>query len=267
MKKIIALLLTLIFTVTCFAACGGNNDGATADEATKDEANSNQLVIATSPDFPPFEYLNGNEVVGIEIDILKLICEELDKELVIKQMNFDSVLPGIITGKYDVGVSGITINDARKKNSLFTAPYYEAAQAIVVVEGSPIASKADLEGKKISCQSGTTAESYCMENDYNISPFTNNPAAQKALTDGGVDAWVIDNLTAIAMVEAYNAQNDKKLVILDEYMTTEPYGFALAFGNEELVAEMDALIKGWVADGTIEAIFTKYGEKYEAPKA
>ena len=261
MKKIIALLLTLMFAVTCFAACGGDSSDATADEA------SNKLVIATSPDFPPFEYLENGKVVGIEIDIMNLICNELGKELVIKEMNFDSVLPGISAGKYDVGVSGITINEKRKKNSLFTAPYYEAAQAIVVVEGSDIASKADLEGKKISCQTGTTAEAYCLENGYTISAFESNPDAQMALTNGKVKAWVIDNLTAIAMVEDYNAKNDTKLVILDEYMTTEPYGFALAFGNEALVAEMDALINKWVADGTIEAIFTEYGETYEAPKA
>lgn len=259
MKKIIALLLTLVFAFSCVAC--GNSESATNDEA------SDKLVIATSPDFPPFENLEGGEVVGIEIDILNLICEELGKELVIEQMNFESVLPGIQAGKYDVGVSGITVTEARKKNTLFTVPYYEAAQAIVVLEGSPIASKADLDGKKISCQTGTTAEAYCVENGYTNSAFESNPDAQMALTNGKVDAWVIDNLTAIAMVEEYNANNETKLVILDEYMTTEPYAFALAFGDEELVAEMDALISAWVADGTIEAIFTEYGETYEAPKA
>ncbi len=255
MKKIIALLLTLMFAVTCFAACGGDNSDATADEA------SNKLVIATSPDFPPFESLENGEVVGIEIDILNLICDELGKELVIKQMNFDSVLPGIIAGKYDVGVSGITITESRKKNADFTVPYYEAAQVIVVKADSAIASKADLTGKKISVQTGTTAEDYCLQNDYNVSAFEANNDAFAALTAGKVDAWVVDNAVALAMIEG-NASVKK----LDENMTTEPYGFAFPKGSDTLVEAFNTEVNAMIADGTIKAIFDKYETIYEAPQ-
>jgi hypothetical protein len=112
-------------------------------------------------------------------------------------MDFEAVLPGVTAGKFDLGVSGISVTDQRKKNALFTDPYCLAAQAIVVVEGSPITSKADLDGKKISVQTGTTAETFCMGNGYDVSPFAANADAELALVNGKVDAWVIDDLTAV----------------------------------------------------------------------
>ncbi len=260
MKKLIALILAVLTLCICFTGCGAKG------KTLKQVKDAGELVIATSPDFPPFEELVDGKVVGIEVDILELICKELGVELKIEQMDFDSVLPGIQAGKYDVGVSGITVTAEREKNSLFSVPYYEAAQAIVVLEGSDIAKKADLDGKKISAQTGTTAESYCMDNDYSVSAFSANSDAQSALTAGKVDAWVIDNLTAIDMVDTYNKSNpDKKLVILEEVMTTEPYAFAFCFGSEDLVEEVNKILEKLMEDGTIEKIFEEHGQGYEAP--
>ena len=141
MKKIVALCLTLVLSLCSLTAFA-----ATLEDVQK----AGKLVIATSPDFPPFESLGDDgEVVGIEVDILKKICEELGVEMVIEQMDFESVLPGVQAGKYDVGMSGISITEKRQKNALFTDPYCLAAQAIVVVEGSSIAGKADLEGTRL----------------------------------------------------------------------------------------------------------------------
>ncbi len=237
------------------ASCGAT------PKSVSDIKDSGKLVIATSPDFPPFESLDGTEVVGIEIDILEMLAKELGVELVIEQMNFDSVLPGIQAGKYDIGVSGITITPDREKNASFTNPYFMAAQVIVVKADSTIASKADLEGKKVSVQTGTTAADYCQENGYEVSAFTSNPDACNALTSGKVDAWVVDNEVALAMT----AENSE-LKVLDEYMTEEPYGFALLKGSDELVAELNKYIDKWVEDGTIAGIFEKYGTAYVAPE-
>ena len=254
MKKIIALVLLVTLALLAFTSCGPK--GITLDEV---KANG-KLVIATSPDFPPFENLEGNEVVGIEIDIMKLVCEELGVELVIETMDFDSVLVGIKAAKYDCAVSGITVNSKREKNMRFTSPYYIAAQAIVVPEDSEIDAKADLDGKKVSVQTGTTAEDFCMGAGYNVSSFQANADAKAALTTNKVDAWVVDNLTAIQMVEAGDG-----LKILDESMTEEPYAFAFAYGSETLVEEVDKIVKALIADGTVEEIFEKYGESYIAP--
>ncbi len=251
--KIISLVIVAAMCIA-LASCGA------APKTVDDIKEAGQLVIATSPDFPPFESIENNKVVGIEIDILNLLAEELGVELVIEKMDFDSVLPGIQAGKYDIGVSGITITDERKENADFTNPYFMAAQVIVVKEGSSITCKADLEGKKISVQTGTTAEDYCTKNGYEVSAFQANNDACSALTTDKVDAWVVDNEVALAMTA-----ETEGLVVLEEYMTEEPYGFALLKGSDELVEELNKYIDAWVEDGTIEAIFEKYGTVYVAP--
>ena len=263
MKKIIALTLALMMIVACFAACGGSK-GTTLE----DVQNAGKLVIATSPDFPPFEELQADgSVAGIEIDIMQLVCDELGVQLEIQQVDFESVLPGVQAGKYDVGVSGISVTPAREKNTLFTTPYCLAAQAIVVTSDSAIASKADLEGKAVSVQTGTTAEEFCMANGYTVKAFAANSDAEMALTTGKVDAWVIDDLTAAEMVAVYNEENpDAPLVILDEAMTTEPYAFAFQKGSDDLVAKIDEIINGLVADGTVAALFEQYNAPYTAPQ-
>ena len=255
MKKIIALVLALVMVTACLTACGGAK-GATL----KDVQKAGKLTVATSPDFPPFESLEGDAVVGIEPDIMKLICDKLGVEAEFVQMDFDSVLIGIQAAKYDCAMSGITVTPDRQKNMLFTDAYYNAAQVIVVAEGSPITGKADLAGKVASVQTGTTAESGCQDEGIEVQAFAANADAKAALTTGKVDAWVVDNLTAMQMVEAGDG-----LVILEEKMTEEPYAFAFAMGSEDLVAAINDALNELIADGTVESIFASYGEAYMKP--
>lgn len=260
MKKKLALILAVVMIVSTLAACGGSGT------SLKDIQKAGKLVIATSPDFPPFEELKADgSVQGIEIDLLNMICDKLGVELVIEQMDFDSVLPGVQAGKFDVGVSGISITEKRQKNVLFTDPYCLAAQAIVVTADSPVTCKADLDGKSVSVQTGTTAESFCMEAGYAVSSFAANSDAQSALLAGKVDAWVIDDLTAAEMVKAYNEEHGEQLIILPDAMTTEPYAFAFAFGSDDLVNEINGILAELVSDGTVASIFEKYEAPYTAP--
>lgn len=260
MKKILALVLATVLSLTCLSACG--KKGVTMADIEK----AGELVVATSPDFPPFENLEGEKVVGIEIDILDLVCKELGVELKLEQMDFDSVLAGVQAGKYDMGASGISVTPDREKNMMFTAPYCLAAQAIVVKDGSAVATKADLKGKTVSVQTGTTAEAFCLENGYTVKSFAANSDAQAALTTGKVDAWVIDDLTAKEMVDAYNKENDAKLVVLSEAMTTEPYAFSFAKGSDEVVKKVSDILNKLVKDGKIKEIFDKHGAPYTAPE-
>ena len=253
MKKLIALFLALTLCLS-LAACGSKGP------SLADVKKAGKLVVATSPDFPPFESIEGGQVVGIEVDIMELVCEKLGVELVIEQMDFDSVLTGIKAAKYDCGMSGITVTADRQKNMLFTTPYYNAAQVIVVKEGSDITGKADLADKTVSVQTGTTAEEGCNDANIAIQGFNANADAKAALTTGKVDAWVVDNLTAIQMVEEGDG-----LVILEEKLTDEPYAFAFAFGSEDLVEEINKILTELIADGTIESIFASYGESYVKP--
>lgn len=260
MKKLLVIVLAVVMLLSCMTACSSGKSLADVRKAGK-------LTIATSPDFPPFEYLDGDNVVGIEIGILNLICADLGVELDIQQMDFDSVLPGVQTGKYDLGASGISVDPEREENTLFSVPYCLAAQAIVVLKDSPITCKADLEGKTVAVQTGTTAEKFCMGAGYEVKAFTANTDAQQALLSGKVDAWVIDDLTAADMVKLYNAENGETLVVLDEAMTTEPYAFAFMKGSDDLAEAVNESINKLLADGTIADIFAKYEAPYTAPNA
>lgn len=259
MKKFTASALALVMALGLLAGCGSSNsDNSTPAGDDASDAAKTKLVVATSPDFPPFESLEGGEVVGIEVDILNKIAEKMGMELDIQQMDFDSVIPGVQAGKFDVGMSGITVTDKRKENVDFSSVYFMAAQAIVVADGSSITGKADLEGKKVSVQTGTTAEEYCMGNGYEVLAFTANNDAAAALTAGKVDAWVVDNEVALAMAPELG------LTVLDEAMTSEPYAFALQKGSD-LLAPFNEALDALLSDGTIEQIFQQYGVTYIAP--
>ena len=254
MKKIIAFLMAALMMALCLAGCGPKGKNlAAVQEAGK-------LTVATSPDFAPFESLEGGKVVGIEVDIMEIVCQELGVQLEIIQMDFDSVLLAVQSAKYDCGMSGITVTADRQKNMLFTTPYYNAAQVIVVKEGSDIQGKADLADKTVSVQTGTTAEEGCGDEGIAVQAFAANADAKAALTTGKVDAWIVDNLTALQMVEEGDG-----LVVLEEKLTEEPYAFAFAFGSESLVEEIDKILTGLVEDGTIADIFATYGETYYKP--
>jgi len=254
MMKLLALVLAMLLLAGALCSCGNG-------KSLEDVQKAGKLVMATSPDFPPFENLEGTEVVGIEVELLEMICKDLGVELEIQQMDFDSVIPGVQAGKFDIGVSGITVTEKRKKNVDFSDVYFLAAQAIVVTKDSNISSKADLEGKKVSVQTGTTAEEYCMDNGYEVLAYTANNDACSAMTTGKVDAWVVDNEVALAFAA------DQGLVVLDEAMTTEPYAFAFAKGSDTLVAAFNESLQKLLKDGTVEGLFEKYGAVYVAPDA
>lgn len=254
MKKLLAAVLALTMLLA-LAACGnGNSDTNTASGS----AEKTTVTVATSPDFPPFESLDGSEVVGIEVDILQAITGKLGLEMQLEQMDFESVIPGVQAGKFDIGMSGITITADRQKNCDFTQPYFLASQAIVVTPDSDITCKADLEGKTVSVQTGTTAEEYCMENGYEVLAFAANNDAAAALTSGKAAAWVVDNEVGVALAA------QQGLVVLDEAMTSEPYAFAFA-KDSALTAQFDEALGELLADGTVAAIFEKYGVLYVAP--
>ena len=267
MKKTLSIVLALMLVLACFAACGKTDKpDADVDNSLQNVLDAGKLVIATSPDFPPFENLNDDgSVTGIEIDILSRICTKLGVDLQIDPYDFDAILTGLDAGKYDLAVSGITATEERKENALFTNPYCLSAISLVVPEGSPIQTKADVEDKAISCQTGTTAELYCQKNNLKNSAFTANADAQMALTTGKVDVWAIDKLTAIDMVAVYNEEHEDKLVVLDEPLTYEPYGFASKLGNDALIEAINAALAELIADGTVKSLFDSYGAEYVDP--
>ena len=248
MKKILILILIIATIIPTATSCG------------KDEAEKTvKLTMATNAEFPPFEYLEGEEIVGADVDIAKALAEKMGRELEITNIDFDAALTGAATGKYDVAVAGITANEDRKKNMNFSDDYYTASQAIIVVEDSEIKSAADLEGKKVSCQEGTTGEQYLLDNGYEIQSYKTGAEAVSALTSGKVDAVVIDNAVAVALSE----KQDGKTVVLDEALTKEAYAIAIKKGNDGLTEEINKALAELKAEGVLKEIFEKYDLPYD----
>lgn len=240
--KLLSLVLACVMALS-LAACAGNT---ATDKKT--------LTMATNAEFKPFEYLEGEEIVGADVDMAKAIAEKLGRELEITNIDFDGALTGAATGKYDVAVAGITANDERKLSMGFTDNYYKASQAIIVLKDSEIKGKADLEGKTVSCQEGTTGEQYLLDEGYAIQSFKTGSEAITALTTKKVDAVVIDD----AVAKALSAEQNGATVVLDEPLTQEAYAIATKLGNDELIAEINKALAELKADGTLAEIFAKY---------
>ena len=259
MKKAIALLLALV-TLLSLTACAGKEDAASS--ALDQIKQKGELVVGTSADYPPYEFhteVDGKDtIVGFDMEIAQAIADKLGMELVWEQVDFDSIIPGIQAGRYDAGVAGISITADRLKNCDFSDPYFLANQVIVVNPGSDIQSKADLTGKTIAVQTGTTAETYCLDNGYEILSFASNIDAQAALTSGKADAWVVDNEVAVKMA------GEQNLTVLDEAMTSEPYALAFAKGSD-LVDQVNQALSQLLQDGTVEQIFQEYDTVYVSP--
>lgn len=247
MKKIIALTLTVMLVACLFAGCGSKDD-------------KKVLTMATNAEFPPFEYLEGEEIVGADVDIAKAIAEKLGKTLEITNIDFDAALTGAATGKYDVAIAGVTATDERRQNMGFTDDYYTASQAIIVMAGSEIKTAADLEGKTISCQEGTTGEQFLLDNKYAVQSFKTGAEAISALTANKVDAVVIDNAVAKALSE----KQDGKTVVLDEALTEEAYAIVTKLGNDELITEINKALADLKTEGKLAEIFEKYDLPYDA---
>ncbi len=244
MKKLIALTLAALTAVCCLASCG-------AEEKPVDTAT---LTMATNAEFPPFEYLEGDKIVGAEVEMAEAIAAKMGRTLEITNMDFDAALTGAATGKYDVAISGVTATDERRLNMGFSDDYYKASQAIIVNAESEIKAAADLTGKTVSCQEGTTGEQYLLDNNYNVQSFKTGAEAITALVAGKVDAVVIDD----AVAKALSASQDGKTVVLDEAMTEEAYAIVTKLGNDDLIAELNAALAELKADGTLAEIFAKY---------
>lgn len=260
MKKSVKLLSLAAAIAMAATMTGCGSEKKTTDENTQSTATApassekKTLTMATNAEFPPFEYLEGEEVVGADVDMAKAVAEKIGCELEITNLDFDAALTGVTTGKYDIAVAGITASEERKKSMNFSDNYFKASQSIVVKADSAIKSKDDLEGKTVSCQEGTTGEQYLLDNNYTVQSFKTGAEGISAVVTGKVDALVIDN----AVAKKLSAEQNGATVVLDEPLTDESYAIALQLGNDELTSKINEALKELKADGTLTKIFEKY---------
>ena len=169
------------------------------------------LKMGTNAEFPPYEFYEGDAVVGIDAEIAAAIADKLGMKLVIEDMAFDSIIPAITSGKVDMGMAGMTVTEDRLQSVDFSTSYATGVQVVIVAEGSKIASVDDLfeGGWKIGVQMGTTGDLYATwdledEGLAEVQRYNKGADAVQALVTGKVDCVIIDNEPAKAFVEANN---------------------------------------------------------------
>ncbi|MCQ2487788.1 MAG: transporter substrate-binding domain-containing protein [Clostridia bacterium] len=246
MKKLIALALALVM-VLAFAAC---------TKAPAEDSGKKQIVMGTNAAFPPYEFVNDDgSFGGIDVDIAKAIADKLGYELVIKDMEFDSLIAAVDGGSIDFAMAGMTVTDERKESVNFSETYAKGVQVIIVKEGSDIKTADDLEGKTIGVQSGTTGDIYCTDDfgQENVKQFKTGAEAVAALKNDQVQCVVIDNEPAKNFVAA-----NTDLVILDTSYADEDYAAAIAKTNDAFLADFNKALAELQADGTIDKIVATY---------
>ncbi len=270
MKKIFAILLTLVLVAGVFAACGGNTEETTvADESTtaagaeKLTATDGVLVMATNAAFPPYEFKDGDDFAGIDVEIAGKIAEKLGLTLEIKDVEFGSIVGGVQTGKFDMGMAGMTVTDERLESVNFSTSYATGIQVVIVAEDSAIKSLDDLKGDgsmKFGVQQDTTGDIYASSSvedggygEDNVVRYKTGADAVQALKTGKVDAVIIDNEPAKSFVAA-----NEGLKILDGEWTLENYAIAIAKENTALLTAVNNALAELTADGTVASIIAKY---------
>lgn len=231
MKKILILIILLITLTGC-------------------RKNENELVMVTEAGFAPYEYYEGGEIVGVDIDIAKEIAKELGKELVIKDVAFDSIINEVKSGKADFGAAGISYSDERAKEVDFTVNYSTSKQVVIVKTNSNIKNTNDISNKKIAVQLGSVADTYVTET-YKNAEITRQKkylAAVQDLKDGKVDCLVMDELPAKEILS-----NNGGLQILEGELTSDSYGMIVKKGNTELLNTINKVLERLKNDGSIDS--------------
>ena len=277
MNKIVALLLAMLMVagslfalVSCAeteeAKGGANTATETVEETTEKEADGKlttvkegKLIMATNAYFQPYEYYEGEKIIGIDAEIAAKIAEKLGLELEISDMAFDSIITAVDEGAADFGLAGMTVTEKRLEDVDFSISYASGVQSIIVPENSPITSVDDLYADgaayKVGVQLGTTGDIYATDDfgDELVTSFTTGNEAVNALLGGDVQCVIIDNEPAKAFVA-----NNTGLKILETSYADEDYAACIKKGNTQLREAIDDAIEELIADGTIDAIVAKY---------
>lgn len=253
MKKSAALIMTLVLSMSLFA-CGSAKDAGSG--SSLNTVTSGTLTMATNAYFPPYEYYEADKIVGIDAEIAQAIADKLGMQLVIEDMEFDSIITSVASGKADIGLAGMTVTEERKKNINFTDSYATGVQVVIVKEDSDITSVDDLyNGKKIGVQLATTGDIYCTDDfgQENIEEYSKGNDAVMALVSGKVDAVVIDNEPAKSFVAA-----NEGLKILDTEYVTEEYAAVINKENTALLDAVNGALRELKSEGKIDEIIAKY---------
>ena len=247
MKKLALLTSALLAVSFVMAGC-----------SSKEEKT---ITMATNAEFPPYEFHEGDAIVGIDAEIAAAIAEKIGAELVIEDMAFDSIIPAVQSGKADFGMAGLTVTEERMQQVDFSASYAQGVQVVIVKEGSPITTVDDLfvdgADNTIGVQNATTGDLYATWDIEDmglgtIERYNKGADAVQALKTDKIDCVIIDNEPAKAFVAA-----NEGLVILDTEYVIEDYAMCFA-KDSEVKDEVCKALEELIADGTVQKIVDKY---------
>ena len=253
MKKFLAVLLAALMICISFVACSSEKK---SDDTNTDANTQETLTMATNAEFPPYEYKEGDKVVGIDAEVAQAIADKLGMKLEIVDTKFDAIIPGVQSGKYDMGMAGMTVTPEREQSVAFSDSYASGIQSIIVKQGSAIKSVDDLSEKtKIGVQLGTTGDIYAKDDfgDEAVQEYDKGADAVQALIAGKIDCVIIDNEPAKSFVAA-----NEGLEILKTSYAEEDYAICFKKDNTELQTKVNDALKELIADGTLQKIVNKY---------
>lgn len=283
-KKWLAALLAL--TMAALAGCGGSGNSssaapessapessAPADGASEPAADSSaggaiekikaagKIIMGTNAEFPPFEYVEGNEVVGVDADIAAEIAKDLGVELEIENMDFTAALLAVQNGQLDMAVAGITVDEDRKKSMDFSNEYVTSSQYVIIAKGSGLTVDSLKDaGVVIGVQNGTSGDFYATDdikgdpNTEEVARYKNAILASQDLMNGKIQAVIVDELPAKSIVAA----NEDKLELLPDKLTEEQYAIAVQKGNQELLDAINATLTRLESEGKIDEFLIKH---------
>ena len=268
MKKLIALMLAMVMALS-LVACGkpAENDNSANDNNTNtdgDATATRTFVMGIDAEYPPFSYLGEDgQYTGFDVEVCKAVCDLLGWDLQVFGVNWDQKLVQLDAKECDCVWSGMTILDSMKEAGyVISAPYYDNTQVIMVKEGSDIKSSADLAGKVVAVQLGTSGEALLADGGdladlaATFADLTTCDSFLKCFTElggGAVDAVIVDKPVAVSY-----AESNKGFTVLDEGLGAEQYGIAFRAGDEELCATVEDAVAQLVANGTYAEIAAKY---------
>lgn len=244
----IALALSTVVIALAFAGCGAQENDA-----------AEKIVFGTNAEFPPFEFVTTEGVIGefdgIDIAIADLIAKDNGMTAEISNMEFDSLLIALENGQIDAVIAGMTVTEERAQKVNFSTPYYQATQVMIVKEGSDIAKASDMADKTIAVIQGYTGETCVNEMGYKYTSFKKGTDAIMELVNGKADVVVIDSATATK----YVSDNEGLVIVEDtEAFGSEEYAIAVAKDNTELLDKINASIDELIANGTVGELSDKY---------
>jgi polar amino acid transport system substrate-binding protein len=260
-KKIIALLLCGAAALFVFTACGAGDSSSSETigetstgnyRSLADIKESGKIVMLTNATFEPFEYVSGGEVVGADVDLARMVADELGVSLEIVDMDFDLLVEALKSGKGDFIAAGMTAKPERAEQVDFSSVYVKNGLLVIIPAGADITSAEDLAGKRVAVQEATTSDDFATDEveGAEVLRFKDAVAVGGAVRDNKADAAILD----IKPAEGVVANSGGRLELLPDPITQEDTSMAVAKGNAELLAVINELLDAAVANGTVDEL-------------